>query len=183
MTELFAALLSTDELLETTADGAWVEAMLQMEASLARAQEAAGVIPPGAGEAIARACAGLPVAGADLGRRGRPHATPVIALVEELRQAVGDPFRQWVHWGATSQDVVDTAAMLVTRRALDVIDVDLAALVHACARLAGRHRDDAMAGRTLLQQATPITFGLKAAGWLGALMDAGDGLARLRPRV
>jgi 3-carboxy-cis,cis-muconate cycloisomerase len=183
LTELFAALVSTDALVEATGDGRWVGAMLDTEAALARAQEAAGVIPPGAGEAITRACAGYPISAADLGRHGRPHATPVVPLVDGLRRAVGEPFGPWVHWGATSQDVVDTAAMVVTRGTLDLIDTEVAGLVQGCARLASRHRDSPMAGRTLLQQAAPITFGLKAAGWLVAAMDAGDGLTRLRPRL
>ncbi len=180
---LFAALGSTDRLLEATGDGAWLAAMLETEAALAHAQAAAGVIPQDAAEAITAACRPDLFDPADLGRRGRSDATPVVALVDDLRRAVGERQARWVHHGATSQDIVDTAAMVVTRGALNLIDDDVAALVRACADLARRHRDTPMAGRTLLQQAAPITFGVKAAGWLVAAMDAGDGLLRLRPRL
>ena len=89
-----------------------------------------------------------------------------------LEEAVPAEARAWVHHGATSQDILDTAAVLIARRALIVVDADLRDLATGCATLAGRHRATLMAGRTLLQQALPITFGLKAAGWLVAVLDA-----------
>lgn len=186
--ELFAALSSTDELLEATGDRAWLAAMLEAEAALARAEAASGVIPRDAGQAIQAACdADGPVLAAfdpgELGRRARADATPVIAVVAALRSAVGERDARWVHHGATSQDIVDTAAMLVVRRVLNIVDSEVAGLVGVCAALASAHRDTPMAGRTLLQPAAPITFGLKAAGWLVAAMDAGDCLLRLRPRL
>jgi 3-carboxy-cis,cis-muconate cycloisomerase len=102
--------------------------------------------------------------------------------VRALTTRVPDESAGWVHWGATSQDVLDTAAMLVARRALGLLDDDLARLANACADLAERHRDTVMAGRTLLQQALPITFGLKAAGWLVAVVEAREGLAAFAAR-
>jgi 3-carboxy-cis,cis-muconate cycloisomerase len=97
-----------------------------------------------------------------------------------LTAAVPGEAAGFVHWGATSQDVIDTAMMLVARRALDVLLTELDGLADACATLAAGHRETLMAGRTLLQQALPITFGLKAAGWLMAVLEARDLVARVR---
>ncbi|MGH9054786.1 MAG: lyase family protein, partial [Acidimicrobiales bacterium] len=118
-----------------------------------------------------------------LARRGRRAANPVVPLVADLRAAAGPDAGRWAHWGATSQDILDTAAMLVCRRALRIIERDAASLAASSATLARAHRDTPMAARTLLQQAAPTTFGLKTAGWMVAAMDAGSGLARLRPRL
>ena len=100
-----------------------------------------------------------------------------------LRAEVPAEARSWVHWGATSQDILDTAAMLVATRAGAAIDADLGRLGDACAGLARSHRSTVMAGRTLLQQALPITFGLKAAGWLVGVDDARDQLRLARARL
>src|SRR6185437_10946455 len=88
-----------------------------------------------------------------------------------------------VHRGATSQDIVDTAAMLLAKRAIDVIAADLARAADAAAGLATAHRDSIMIGRTLLQQAVPVTFGLVAAGWLTSLDEARAGLDSVGPRL
>jgi 3-carboxy-cis,cis-muconate cycloisomerase len=103
----------------------------------------------------------------------------VIPLVRELRERVGDAHAEYVHRGATSQDIVDSAAMLVARSARVAIDGELDGLAAACAKLAEEHRDTVMAARTLLQQAVPTTFGCKAAGWLVAVLAARDRLTRL----
>jgi 3-carboxy-cis,cis-muconate cycloisomerase len=102
--------------------------------------------------------------------------------VRAIVARVGEDDARYVHLGATSQDVLDTAAMLVARRALGLVLDDLARVSSACARLAREHRDTPMAGRTLLQQAVPTTFGLKAAGWLVAVMDASARLVELREK-
>jgi 3-carboxy-cis,cis-muconate cycloisomerase len=99
--------------------------------------------------------------------------------VRALRERVGGDAATWVHVGATSQDVMDSAAMLVARNALGLIDDELDGIARACARLADEHRDTVMAARTLLQQAVPTTFGLKAAGWLVAVLDARSRIGRL----
>lgn len=175
--------MTTDELLDATSDGAWVQAMLDAEAALALAEADVGVIPSAAAEAIASACDASRFDPAALGRSARDGGNPVIPLVRALAGQVHGEDRSWVHWGATSQDILDTAAMLVARRSLDLIDGHVVGLADACAALAARHRGTVMVGRTLLQPALPITFGLKAAGWLAGCLDAGRCLAAARERL
>jgi 3-carboxy-cis,cis-muconate cycloisomerase len=115
-----------------------------------------------------------------LGRQAAQSGNPVPGLVAALRKAVPPGAADTVHRGATSQDIIDTAAMLLARDALEAMAVDLAAAAGGCAGLAEAHRDTLMAGRTLLQQAVPVTFGLVAAGWLTALDEASEGIARVR---
>ena len=157
-------------------DDAWFRALLEVEAALARAAAGAGLVPTTAADAVTKACA-------DPGRldlatvvaRAADAGNPVPPLVRVLQDAVGERDAVAVHVGATSQDVLDTALVLLARNAIAAIDADLVAAADAAARLAATHRDDPVMGRTLMQQALPTTFGLKAAGWLAGL----DG-ARLR---
>jgi hypothetical protein len=153
-------------------DAAWLQAMLDAEAALARALEQAGLAPAGSGAAVTeRAVAGRFDA-ADIGVQAALTGNPVPALVAALTAQVPAFARPAVHQGATSQDILDTAAMLLARRAALVIEADLAAAGTAAARLAAEHAGTVMAGRTLLQQAVPVTFGLVAAGWLTAVDEA-----------
>ncbi|HXM56710.1 MAG TPA: 3-carboxy-cis,cis-muconate cycloisomerase [Candidatus Dormibacteraeota bacterium] len=177
---LFGPTLTIPAMAEAVSDEAWLRAMLDVEAALAAAEAAAGVIPAEAAAAIRATCAGAGIDVARIGRDAAASATPVVPLARALTAAVPGEAAGFVHWGATSQDVVDTAMMLVARRALDVLLGELDGLADACAALAERHRDTLMAGRTLLQQALPITFGLKAAGWLVAVLEARDAAARVR---
>ena len=168
----FDALFVPAALRETVSDRSWVEAMLAAERALAAAEEKAGVIPEGTAAAIAGAC---DVARFDVPaviEQGRAVGNPAEPLVRALRDQVGGEPARFVHWGATSQDVLDTAAMLVTREALTLIGTELDRILTACAALAAAHRLTPMAARTLLQQAVPTTFGLKAAGWLVGVLDA-----------
>lgn len=169
--QLFAPIVTTDELLAATGDRAWLAAMLDAEAALARAEAAAGLIPAGAADAISAACHPDGFDVADLGHAARGGGNPVIPLVQRLSARVGADAAGYVHWGATSQDILDTAAVLVARRAGALVEADLARLADGCAALADRHRDTLTTGRTLLQPALPTTFGLKAAGWLGGVTD------------
>jgi 3-carboxy-cis,cis-muconate cycloisomerase len=178
--ELFAPLFEPARLREELSARAWVDAMLETEAALAAASADAGVIPVAAADAIAAACRSGSVQTAGLGDASLVAGNPVVPLVERLREAVGGEAAGYVHWGATSQDVLDTAAMLVARRALALIVEELDGVARACARQAREHARTLMAGRTLLQQALPVTFGLKAAGWLDATLDARAGLLRAR---
>ena len=155
-----------------TSGEAWLRALLDAEAALARAQARLGMIPAGVAEAIEGAHVDL----ADLAVRARGAGNPVVPLVADLRKAAGEQ----VHHGATSQDIMDTAAMLVADRTRRIILADLARTLDALAELARRHRDTPMAGRTLGQQAVPTTFGLRAAGWLTAVAHARDALAAVR---
>jgi len=162
-----------------TGSHAWLRAMLDTEAALARALERAGLAPAGAGAAVTDAAATAPFDPGALGRRAALSGNPVPALVAELRKAVPPDAADTVHRGATSQDIIDTAAMLLARGALDRLAGDLAA-ADGSAVLAAAHRDTMMIGRTLLQQAVPVTFGLVAAGWLTGLDEAADAVARVR---
>jgi len=163
---------------EVAAGGeAWLRALLEVEAALARAVERAGLAPAGSGASVTEAAATGTFELTDLGTELT--GNPVPGLVRALARQVPEAAREAVHRGATSQDVMDCAAMLLARRAFDVIGSDLAAAAAAAARLAGAHRATVMAGRTLLQQAVPVTFGLVAAGWLSGLDEARGGLAKV----
>jgi 3-carboxy-cis,cis-muconate cycloisomerase len=159
---------------------AWLQAMLDVERALAAAEARAGVIPGEAAEAIATACSGEQFDAAEIGEQGRAPGNPVEPLVRALTDAVEAEAAGYVHWGATSQDILDTATMLVSRSVLDLLLGALDDIGGECARLAEVHRSTPMAGRTLLRQAVPTTFGLKAAGWLMAVLEARRGLARIR---
>jgi 3-carboxy-cis,cis-muconate cycloisomerase len=155
-------------------DGAWLQAMLDVEAALARVQGS-----PHA-DSIAGCCQAELLDAGRLGAEAARVANPVVPLVRAVRESVEPDAAADVHRGATSQDILDTAAMLVAHRALGPLLDDLGASAGAAAALAERHRETAMAGRTLLQQAVPITFGLKAAGWMTGLDAAAARLAEVR---
>jgi 3-carboxy-cis,cis-muconate cycloisomerase len=177
---LFGEVLARGPVREATTDLAWLQAMLDAEAGLARAQAAAGVIADEHAEAIAAACRAERYDVDALGAQAASVGNPAAPLVRALRAEVGDPASCDVHRGATSQDIVDSATMLVARRALDALLDDLGGATEAAARLADEHRATVMAGRTLLQQAVPITFGLMAAGWLVGLDEAAQRLDAVR---
>jgi 3-carboxy-cis,cis-muconate cycloisomerase len=176
----FAQLFVPAPLSEAVSDEAWVQAMLDAERALAVAEAEAGVMLRDAAEAIAERCRVRDFDVPAIVAEGRSPGNPAEPLVRALRAAVGGDAAGWVHHGATSQDVLDTASMLVARRALDLILAELDRVTAGLAQLADAHRATPMAGRTLLQQAVPTTFGLKAAGWLVAVLDARDGLERIR---
>jgi len=164
-----------------TSDRAWIRAMLDFEAALAGAEARAGVIPLAGAKAVRQCCARDGDFDADhLGRQGRLAGNPAVALVAALRRLLPEDLARWVHFGATSQDVVDTALMLVLRQVLDLVLDDLARAAEATARLAQRYRSTPMVARTLLQQALPTTFGRKAAGWLVALDEVTGSLRHIR---
>jgi 3-carboxy-cis,cis-muconate cycloisomerase len=177
---MFERLFVPAEFGEATSDGAWVAAMLEAESALAAASARAGVIPADAAEAIAAACWPERFDAERLALEGRASGNPAEPLVRALTHAVGGDAAAYVHRGATSQDIIDTAAMLVTRRALESLLDVLDAVANVCAELAQNHRSTPMVGRTLLQHAVPTTFGLKAAGWLVAVRDARAALVRVR---
>jgi 3-carboxy-cis,cis-muconate cycloisomerase len=164
---------------EAVSGQAWVRAMLAFESALARVEAEFSLIPAEAAREIATACE-ADVDPGELATGFSASATPVIPLLDVLRARLGGRAREALHFGATSQDVVDTAMMLVTRRGFEVLLASLGRVEAECARLAALHRETVMAGRTLFQQAAPITFGLKAALWLSALMEAEAGVRRVR---
>lgn len=177
---LFGGVLERGAVPAAVGDRAWLQAMLDFEAALARAQSRAGLMSREDAEAIAAACDAGAFDIAALGRAAADSAGPVVPLVRALTDAVPGAAAGHVHRGATTQDVIDTAAMLVARRALAPLLDDLRGAADAAAALASGHRNTLMAGRTLLQQALPVTFGLKAAAWLTALDEAAARLADVR---
>jgi 3-carboxy-cis,cis-muconate cycloisomerase len=178
--DLFSPIFVPAELREAVSDRAWLQAMLDFEAALAAAEADAGVIPAEAAGAIATACRADSFDAAALGAAGRGAGNPAAPLVAALTDAVEGDAAGYVHWGATSQDVTDSAAMLVARDALRLVEAELDGVAAGCAALAEAHRDTPMVARTLMQQALPTTFGLKAAGWLVGVLGARRQLAVLR---
>jgi 3-carboxy-cis,cis-muconate cycloisomerase len=175
----FSPIFVPDELAEALSDRAWLEAMLDAERALVNAQSLAGLVPAASATAVTEALrADLYDVGA-LAAEGRAPGNPVEPLVRAIRAQVGEEHAHHVHRGATSQDILDSAAMLVAQRALRLIDAELELAADACARLAEEHRRTVMAARTLLQQAVPTTFGYKAASWLGGVADARTELSAL----
>lgn len=173
---LFGPMLTSDAMAEATSARAWVEAMLAFESALARAEAGVGLVPPEAATEIGRACAEGGFDPAVLGDQARLSGNPAVALVARLRSLLPPGLASYAHLGATSQDALDTATMLVLRRAGELVTVDLVRLAEGSAGLAARYRSTPMAGRTLLQQARPTTFGCKAAGWLVAVLAAAAGV-------
>jgi 3-carboxy-cis,cis-muconate cycloisomerase len=160
-----------------TSDIAWLQAMLDAEAGLARALERAGLAPAGSGVAVTEVAQASNFDVGELGELAALTGNPVPGLARTLARRVPQAAAGAVHRGATSQDIVDTAAMLLAKRAIGVMLADLAATAAAAAALADAHRSTIMIGRTLLQQAVPVTFGLVAAGWLTSIDEARAGLA------
>ncbi|MCW2871708.1 3-carboxy-cis,cis-muconate cycloisomerase [Actinacidiphila oryziradicis] len=169
---------------EATSDAAYVRGLLDAESALTRAQAALGFAPSTAAAAVDAAAADTARYDVrDLALRARSGGNPVIPLIADLTAAVTerDPAAgPYVHRGATSQDILDTATMLVAARALEPVLADLRRTAGALAQLAAQHRGTPMPGRTLTQHAVPTTFGLKAAGWRTLVLDAHDRLAAVR---
>lgn len=176
MSRLFDPLFGADRVAARLDDGAWVAALVAVEVALARAAAEHGIIPEADAEAIGIAAADLQVDPAELGRAAVEGGNPVIPLVRLLRAAAGAAGPS-VHPGATSQDVMDTAAVLLAGWAGEIVLDDLRGAADAAADLARAHRDTPMIARTLGQQALPTTFGLVAAGWCAGLDRARTGLA------
>lgn len=170
--QLFSALFARGAVAAELTDAAWLQALLDVEAGLARALAHAHVVPPSAAQRVSEAARAERIDLAQLALASAATGNPVPELVKALRALVPPEAASAVHTGATSQDIVDSALMLILKRAVPHLLDDLAGCASACARLARQHRGTVMMGRTLLQQATPISFGLKAAGYLHALDQA-----------
>ncbi|MEV6384849.1 3-carboxy-cis,cis-muconate cycloisomerase [Streptomyces sp. NPDC051773] len=167
---------------DAVGDVAWLQAMLDAEAALARAQARCGTVPASAAEAITAAARAERVDVRQVALASRETANPVVALIGALTAAVAEDAPhavEYVHRGSTSQDIFDTGAMLVAARALRLITADLRTVADTLAGLAAEHRDTVMAGRTLALHAVPTTFGLKAAGWRQLVLDAVERLERV----
>ena len=184
--DLLLPLLGSSEVATLFADDARLQAMLDFEAALAAAEAECGIIPAAAATAIADVCrverldrTGFAGAAAKAGNL----AIPLVKRLTDAVAAVDRDAARFVHWGATSQDAIDTGMVLQLRGALDHLERELARLADALARLAAAHKSTAMVGRTWLQHALPVTFGLKAAGWLDGVERHRERLAALRPRL
>ncbi|MBV9194722.1 MAG: 3-carboxy-cis,cis-muconate cycloisomerase [Solirubrobacterales bacterium] len=180
---LFAGLFARGRAAPETGDQAFLQAMLDVELALTRALADAGLAASDAPEEVAAACDAADFDIAAIGRSTGEKGTPVPGVLSQLRDRLSDAAAADVHKGATSQDILDTAMMLVARRALAAIIEDLAAAADACAGLADAHRRTLAPGRTLLQQALPLTFGLKAAEWLAGLDGARAELSEVDERT
>lgn len=180
--QLFGDQFSTPEIRAVFEERAMLQRWLDVEAALARAQAELYLIPSEAAEAIARAARveklDLAAVKRDLGIT----AHPIVPLVRELARAAGEAGR-WVHWGATTQDVIDTGMALQIRAAHEILRRDLVALTLGLSDLAARHRDTVMAGRTHAQQALPITFGFKVATWVAECLRQVERLDEAAPRL
>jgi 3-carboxy-cis,cis-muconate cycloisomerase len=179
---VFGTLYGSDAMRAVFDERAWFQHMLDVEAALARVQARLGIIPAEAAAAIAAAARievlDMAELAASVGRVGYP----VVGVVAGLNRAAGEAGR-WSHWGATTQDILDTALVLQIRAGLALLRTDLLAAIRALAGQARAHRATVMAGRTHLQHALPITFGLKCAVWLAPLVAHVRRLDQLRPRV
>jgi 3-carboxy-cis,cis-muconate cycloisomerase len=180
---VFGAVFGTDAMRDIIGERAFLQAMLDVEAALARAQARLGLIPAEAATAITAAARFAILDIPALAAATRNTGFPVVGLVKQLSAAAGAEAGRWTHWGATTQDVTDSAFVLQMRRAFALVSADLDRLIEALARLAHTHRHTVMPGRTHAQQALPITFGHKAATWLDAIITMRERLAQALPRI
>ena len=179
-------LFRTDTMREIFSDHGRLQGMLDFEAALARAEARLGLIPKASAPAIEAQCQARRFDIEALARAAALSGNPAIPMVKALTALVANKDKEaagYVHWGATSQDAMDTGLVLQLRSAFDLINADLARLAHALAHLAKKHKRTPVAGRTWLQQALPVTLGLKAAGALSAVERHRARLRELRPRV
>jgi len=184
---LFGGMFGTAAMRAAFGEAAFLARCTEVEAALARAQARLGIVPADAAAAISAAAVQIAADPGllDLDRLRRETETvgyPILPLVRQLADRAGAAGR-WLHWGATTQDIMDTAAVLQIRDGLALIEADLQAVRGHLAALARRYRDTPMAGRTHLQHALPITFGFKAAVWLAGFDRHAARLAELKPRV
>jgi 3-carboxy-cis,cis-muconate cycloisomerase len=182
---LYAPTQATPELLAIYSAASTLQAMLDVEAALAKAEAARKLIPTSAARVIARSCEASLFDIDDLAAKTRNAgnlAIPLVAALTAKVAASSQAASRYVHWGATSQDIIDTGAVLQLRAACREIDVDLKRLLAALKQLARRHRRTVLIGRTLMQAAAPTSFGLKAATWLDALQRHAMRLNEMRAR-
>ena len=180
---VFRDLFSTAAMRRVFSDENRLQRYLEIEAALARAEARLGIIPAEAAAEIAKQAMVENIDFDALRRRTELVGSPVIPMVEQLVARCAGKLGQYCHWGATTQDITDSATVLQIREALVLVDDDLAAISGSLADLARRYRDTPMAGRSNLQQAVPITFGFKAAAYLAAVERHRNRLAEIRPRV
>jgi 3-carboxy-cis,cis-muconate cycloisomerase len=180
---IFQGIFTSEPMRQIWSDENRTQKYLDVEAALARVQGRLGVIPQEAADEIVRHCQLNQIDLAKLREQTERIGYPILGVVSQLNALCKDKLGEYCHWGATTQDITDTATVLQIREALELVDADLAAISKALADLARKHRDTPMIGRSNLQQAIPVTFGYKMAGLLAAIERHRERLAQLRPRV
>ncbi|MDB5372977.1 MAG: pcaB [Belnapia sp.] len=180
---VFGALYGTAAMRDCMGEMAFLQSMLDVEAALARAQAGLGIVPAEAARTITASAKADRLDLPALAAATRNTGYPVVGLVNQLSALAGPEAGRWTHWGATTQDIMDTAVVLQIRAGLALIRTELLAVNAGLARLARDHRATVMAGRTHLQHALPVTFGYKVAVWLSPLLTMVERLDQLRPRV
>ena len=180
---IFRDIFSTPEMRQVFSDEQRTAYYLEIEAALARAQGKLGIIPENAMHEIVSKCR---IENIDLNRLKQQTERigyPILGVVQQIVGLCKDGLGEWCHWGATTQDITDTAAILQIRAALNLVEKDMEAIAASLADLSRKHRDTPMAGRSNLQQAVPLTFGFKMAALLAAMQRHRERLAQMRPRV
>ena len=180
---IFGNSFSAEAMRAIFSDTARLQYYLDIEAALARVQARLGIIPADAADEIVRHCRAELIDMEKLRIDTERIGYPVLPVVQQLVGLCRDGLGEWCHWGATTQDITDTATILAIRDALNLVEDDLRAIAGSLAELAAKYRDTPMAGRSNLQQATPITFGYKCAVLLAGFQRHLTRLAELRPRV
>ncbi len=181
--EIFRHIFTTEAMRRVFSDEARVQYYLDIEAALARVQARLGVIPQNAADEIVRHCDAKQYDMAKLKAQTERIGYPVLPVVQQLVGLCKDGLGEWCHWGATTQDITDTATVMQIRDALRLVEQDLDAIADSFAGLAKKYRDTPMAGRSNLQQAVPITFGYKMAVLLAGIERHRERLRQMRPRV
>jgi 3-carboxy-cis,cis-muconate cycloisomerase len=180
---IFQGIFTTDEMRRVWSDENRTEKYLDIEAALAKVQAELGLIPAEAAQEIIGHCRLDQIDLPRLREQTERIGYPILGVVTQINQLCRDGLGEYVHWGATTQDITDTATVLQIREALDLVDAELTAISAGLAALAKEHRDTPMIGRSNLQQAIPITFGYKMAGLLSAIERHRERLTQLRERV
>ncbi|HWE75786.1 MAG TPA: 3-carboxy-cis,cis-muconate cycloisomerase [Stellaceae bacterium] len=180
---IFRDIFSTDAMRRVFSDENRVQKYLDIEAALAKVQARLGIIPKDAADEIVKHCNAAEYDFALLKKQTERIGYPVLPVVQQLVKRCANGIGEWCHWGATTQDITDTATVLQIREALELVEGELKAISAALAGLARKYRDTPMAGRSNLQQAVPITFGFKAATLLSGFDRHLERLKELRPRV
>jgi len=180
---IFRDIFSTEAMRRVFSDEQRTAFYLDIEAALARVQARLGIIPQEAADEIVKQCRIENIDMARLKQQTERIGYPILGVVQQIVGLCRDGLGEWCHWGATTQDITDTATVMQIRAALDLVEQDMAAISKSFADLAGRYRDTPMAGRSNLQQAVPITFGFKMASLLAAMQRHRERLAQMRPRV
>jgi 3-carboxy-cis,cis-muconate cycloisomerase len=181
--QIFGTLYGTDEVRDLFSDRTHLQFMLDVEAALARAESKIGLVPASVADAISRAARVENLRLDYIADSTRRVGYPVVAIVKELGRIAGDEAARYIHLGATTQDILDTALVLQLRRAFSFVRRDLIALARALADRAAQFRDVPICGRTHLQHAVPTTFGLKCAVWAAPLVTHAERLDQAAPRI